>query len=194
MIALLIYGCMDSLPRNIDDACSIFLENKRWFKQAMHAQQRWGVPPSVLLAIIHQESKFLESAKPPRKRILWIFPGPRVSSAHGYAQALDGTWQRYIQKTGNRGADRDDFADAVDFIGWYIDEAWRRNGIAKSDAFNQYLAYHEGHGGFARGSYQTKPQLTGVARQVQKQALRYQAQLDRCGAELVDRRRWWWPF
>ncbi len=28
----------------------------------------------------------------------------------------------YIAATGKRGADRDEFADAVDFIGWYVNE------------------------------------------------------------------------
>ena len=42
------------------------------------------------------------------------------SSAYGYAQALEGTWDDYRKDTGRRGADRDDFADSSDFIGWYM--------------------------------------------------------------------------
>ena len=75
------------------------------------------------------------------------------SSAYGYAQALEGTWDDYRRSTGRRGADRDDFADSSDFIGWYMHGANRVNGVAMHDAYNQYLAYHEGKAGFARGSY-----------------------------------------
>ena len=49
------------------------------------------------------------------------------------------------------GADRDDFNDAIDFIGWYNDQSSRRSKISKSDAYNLYLAYHEGQG--LRASY-----------------------------------------
>jgi len=51
------------------------------------------------MAIIRQESSFQADAQPPRSRILWIIPGPRPSSAYGYSQALDGTWDWYRQAT-----------------------------------------------------------------------------------------------
>ena len=78
------------------------------------------------------------------------------SSAYGYAQALDGTWDDYRQATGRRGADRDDFADASDFIGWYMNEAAPGERLAPHDAYNQYLAYPEGKAGYARGSYRAR--------------------------------------
>ena len=55
-----------------------------------------------------------------------------------------------------------------------------RNGIALSDARNQYLAYHEGHTGFARGSYNSKSWLLRVADQVAARADTYRSQLTRC--------------
>jgi len=143
------------------------------------------VPLPVLLAIIYQESAFQADAQPPRIWYLGFIPGPRPSSAYGYSQALDGTWDRYIAATDNRDADRDEFDDAVDFIGWYINETSKRNRIAKNDAYNQYLAYHEGQGGFAKGSYRKKPWLMKRARQVRQQANRYRAQLSRCESRLI---------
>lgn len=59
------------------------------------------------------------------------------------------------------------------------------NRIAKHDAYSQYLAYHEGQGGFAKGSYRQKPWLMQRARQVRQQADRYRAQLNRCGSRLA---------
>jgi hypothetical protein len=85
----------------------------------------------------------------------------RQSSAFGYSQALDRTWEEYQAETGNRRARRDDINDATDFIGWYTNKSRERNGIPLTDARNQYLAYHEGHNGFARASYNAKPWLLG---------------------------------
>jgi hypothetical protein len=104
----------------------------------------------------------------------------RQSSAYGYAQALDGTWDWYRKETGKRGAKRDRFGDAVDFMGWYMNESNKRNGIAKNDAYNQYLAYHDGHTGFRRGTYRRKAWLVRVAGSVQDRAILYSSQLSRC--------------
>ena len=104
------------------------------------------------------------------------------SSAYGYAQALEGTWDDYRRSTGRRGADRDDFADSSDFIGWYMHGANRVNGVAMHDAYNQYLAYHEGKAGFARGTYRAKSWLPEVARDVEAWAVVYDQQLRSCPA------------
>ena len=182
---LLVASCATAPPRNVEDACAIFAEYGDWLPDARAASRRWGVPLPVLLAIMHQESAFQSDAQPPRRWYLGFIPGPRPSSAYGYSQALDGTWEHYIAATGNRGADRDEFGDAVDFIGWYVNETAQRNRIARSDAYNQYLAYHEGQEGFAKGTYQQKPWLVQRARQVRRQADRYRAQLNRCEPRLA---------
>lgn len=184
-MALLLAACTTAPPGNVNDACAIFAENDDWLPPAKSASQRWGVPLPVLLAIIYYESSFRADAQPPRRWILGFIPGPRPSSAYGYSQALDGTWERYVAATGKRGADRDDFGDAVDFIGWYVNETAQRNRVAKSDAYNQYLAYHEGQEGFARGTHRQKPWLMQRAGQVRQQAERYRAQLNRCQARLA---------
>jgi hypothetical protein len=186
-------GCSTSPPRNPDDICDIFGEKRSWYRSARHSFERWGVPESVQLAVIHQESRFESDARPPRKRILWILPGPRLSSANGYGQALDRTWREYQRSTGNRGADRDDFADVTDFIGWYGQRAYRRAAVPKSDAYRFYLAYHEGPDGYLRGSWKAKHWLQAVAREVAARAGRYQRQYLGCRERLAGYR-WWWPF
>jgi hypothetical protein len=65
-------------------------------------------------------------------------------------------------------------------MGWYMHKSYKRNGIPKSDVYNQYLAYHEGHAGFRRGSYKKKKWLMKIAKSVQKRAINYSAQLARC--------------
>lgn len=179
-VLLAIASCVTEPPRNVNDACAIFAEYRDWLTHSNAASRRWGVPLPVLLAIMHQESAFRADAKPSRRWYLGFIPGPRPSSASGYSQALDGTWERYKIATGNQGADRDEFADAVDFMGWYIDQTARQNRIARHDAYNQYLAYHEGQEGFAKGSYRSKAWLMERAHRVRRQAERYRSQLARC--------------
>ena len=116
LMLMLLAGCTTDPPQNITNSCDIFVDKGGWYRDAKRAQERWGTPIHVQLAIMYQESKFVGDARPPRDHILWIIPWGRISSAYGYAQAKDSTWEWYKDKTGNRGADRDDFEDAVDFI------------------------------------------------------------------------------
>jgi len=135
----------------------------------------------VQMAIIHAESRFIGDARPPHRWALGVIPLGRQSSALGYSQALDGTWDEYRAATGNRSADRDDIRDATDFIGWYTNRSRARNGIALTDPRNLYLAYHEGDAGFARQSYNAKPWLLEVAARVERRARMYDEQLRACG-------------
>ena len=196
LLALCFTGCLGGqpVPENPHNICEIFRENKTWYKNAYSSSRRWGVPIPVMMAVMYQESKFESNAKPPRTTCLWIFPGPRPSSASGYAQALDTTWAEYERYTGNRGADRDDFADALDFIGWYCYMSHIRCKISRKDAYNLYLAYHEGHGGFNRRTYKKKSWLKRVAANVRNRAGTYERQLASCEGEFQRKRPCFWPF
>ena len=81
-----------------------------------------------------------------------------------------------------------DFGDVVDFIGWYGNTAHRRAGIARNDAGALYLAYHEGIGGYSRGSHTEKAWLLPVAWKVDARAGRYQTQYDGCRKSLERKR------
>lgn len=167
-------------PRNLDNACALYDERPHYRRAIEAAERRWGIPAHVLLATIHQESRFVGDARPPYRFALGVIPMGRLSSALGYSQALDGTWQDYLDDVGNRRADRTDIRDATDFMGWYMTLTAERNGVPLIDARNQYLAYHEGHAGFDRGSYNAKPWLLRVADRVADRAAVYQAQLLTC--------------
>jgi hypothetical protein len=104
----------------------------------------------------------------------------RQSTAYGYSQALNGTWEEYEDSTGGRRAKRDDIADATDFMGWYMDQSARSLGISKDDAEAQYLAYHEGRTGYSSQSYLNKPWLVEVAAKVGARSEMYRGQLAYC--------------
>ena len=194
LLVLTMAGCVTAPPRATANVCDIFHEKSGWYDDARDAFDRWGAPIHVQMAIIHQESRFVGDARPPRKRLFWFIPWTHISSAYGYTQALDSTWDWYKRDTGNSWADRDDFADATDFVGWYIDQSHARAGISKWDAYDQYLAYHEGQAGYRRGSYRAKPWLQRTAGRVDARAGRYANQLDGCRAALEHPGHWWWPF
>ncbi len=182
IVALLLSSCA-SPPSKPGDICSIFLEKEDWYASAKASAERWKAPIAVQMAIINHESAFVDDARPPRVRFLGI-PLWRPTSAYGYSQATDSTWERYQKKTGNSGSDRDDFGDAIDFVGWYMQQSQLELGLSKSDAYKQYLAYHEGQGGYQRGSWRDNPSLQNTARKVAATASRYQQQLSSCQTEL----------
>ena len=173
-------GYRYSPPRELDNACAILRERPQYQRAMQRAERKWGVPMHVQMAVIHQESKFVGDARTPFRYALGVIPMGRQSSAYGYAQALDGTWEEYVKESGNRRAQRDRIEDATDFMGWYMTKTAQRNGVPLTDARNQYLAYHEGHSGFARQSYNDKAWLVRVAGNVEARAERYREQLRSC--------------
>lgn len=185
-------GCTSAPPKSSDNICDVFDEKRGWYKDARRAERRWGSDIPTLMAMMYQESTFRPKAKPPRTKILWVIPGPRKSSAFGYAQVKDETWKEYQRMSGNHWASRSYFADAIDFIGWYNAQSKKRVGIDKNDARNLYLAYHEGHGGYKRRTFDQKAWLVGVAGKVEQRARRYREQLKSC--ERRFKGPWWWPL
>ena len=184
--ALLTAGCASLPPPDVSDACTILEDRKSWYDAALKARDRWNLPPSLTLAFIHQESSFKAGAKPPRTKLLGFIPWKRKTSARGYAQAIDATWKQYKKETGNRFARRSSFKYAVDFIGWYNNKSVRTLGISPNDAYNLYLAYHEGWGGYRKKSYLKKEKkwLIGVAKKVAGRKRVYEKQLESCAGRL----------
>ena len=173
-----------SPPRHINDVCRVFDQKSGWFEnwrsEANKTERKYGVPVPVLMATLRKESGFQHNAKPPRTMVLGFIPWKRVSTAYGYSQALDGTWSQYQKETGNRLAKRQNFADAIDFVGWYHAKTSERFGVDKQDAYKLYLAYYFGWSGYSRGDWQEKPGLQRYARETEKMASDYAAQLQEC--------------
>ncbi len=185
-------GCLTARPEHVANICKIFQEYPKWYWAADASEKRWKVPISVMMAVIHQESRFDAGAKPDRTRLLWIIPWKRPSSAYGYSQALNGTWKIYQRQTGRHSAKRDKFGNAIDFIGWYLNRIHRKLKIPAADTYRLYLAYHEGTGNYARGSFRRKSWLLKVAAKVKHRSWAYQAQLNKCRADL--KRKPWYHF
>ncbi|SMN11481.1 FIG01199254: hypothetical protein [uncultured Candidatus Thioglobus sp.] len=190
LLLLLLSGCFSTPAIKVNDICQLMDEEVSWYKAVRASEKKYKVPAYVQLAIIYQESNFASDAKPPREKLFGVIPWFRPTTAYGFAQATDPTWNLYKLKTGNSNADRDDFEDATDFVGWYINRSQKRSGIARNDAYNQYLAYHEGHSGFNRKNHHQKPWLLKVAKKVEENAKRYQQQLKQCKLQLDKNSTW----
>ncbi len=168
-------------PSNLDDACVIVRERPKYLKAMLETERKWHVPVAVQMAFIYQESKFIGNNRTPVQYALGVIPMGRQSSAYGYAQALDGTWDDYRRVSGRRSAKRDDIYHATDFIGWYMSKTLEETGVSLADARNQYLAYHEGRTGFLHGTHKKKSWLLRIADEVAARAVIYDTQLSFCG-------------
>ena len=179
--ALVSCGQNFSAPQNLDDACAIVKERPKYLRAMKATEKKWGVPVPVQMAFIYQESKFIGNNRTPMQYTLGVIPMGRQSSAYGYAQALDGTWDEYRDQQNRRGAKRHDIRAATDFIGWYMNQTVTETGVQLGDAKNQYLAYHEGRTGFLRGSHNSKSWLLRISDEVAGRAAIYDLQLKACG-------------
>ncbi len=116
------------------------------------------------------------------KKLFKVIPYKRPSSSFGYSQAVNGTWEQYKKETGNKLAVRTRFKDSVDFIGWYTNKSSSILKISKTDAFKQYVAYHEGWGNYKH--YKKNKKIINLAKRVEKQSNVYKNQLKECSSSL----------
>ena len=184
ILFIFMIACTSNKQINTADSCIIFEHKKNWYKSSKKSYDKWDTPIALQLAIINQESSFAQFAKPDRKKIFGVIPSSRPSTAFGFAQVTNPTWDWYKKNTGNKNASRANFKDVTDFIGWYTTQSEKIVGIAKNDFYNQYLAYHEGHSGWKKETYLKKEWLIDVAKNVERVAKMYNKQLSNCENQL----------
>lgn len=151
------------------DPCALLAERPHWKSALMETEQHWGIPPSYVLAFMHQESRFNPKAL-------------SKSMAYGYPQAKDATWDWYQLKRRRPLSSRERFDDSADFIGWYAHQNIARNKVRLNQVREQYLAYHEGLGGYEKQSYLAKTWLMEIADKVEQRALDFHFQLKSCNS------------
>ena len=182
-VAILLAACATPVPTKQSNLCEVFKQHPDWYDYARASVREWGTPIHIQMAFVRHESSYRSDARPPFRWFL-IIPLGRASSAKGYAQAQDPVWGEYQEERGRLFKSRSDMEDALDFIGWYNHKTWRELGIPRTDAYNLYLAYHEGKGGYRRGTWKKKPGVQRTAARVRDTAQQYESQLARCESHL----------
>lgn len=185
ILGLQLVGCSHVPSSKIDfnNACSISEFKPQWISAAQNSSKKWKVKVPTILAIVHYESSFQSDAQPKRRYLFGFIPLRRPSSALGYSQALEGTWEKYRKSTGNYRADRESFPDSVDFIGWYFQQAKKKVKITRASDF--YLVYHEGIDGYLKKTFKKKKWLVERANQVSSRAELYKKQISQCQSKIA---------
>lgn len=188
LVSVLLSGCATSShPKHPNNICSIYRQNRSWYKAAMHTEKHWGVPSYVPMAMMYQESGYHSRIKTKHNYVFFgLIPWGRVTSAYGYPQAVNGVWREYQADRG-RFRHRSNFKDAIDFMGWYINNAHKTLGIPRDDAFSQYIAYHDGIGAYRRERGHPSASITRISEGVALRAARYSNQYMRCEKSLRHR-------
>ena len=145
--------------QEVADACLLLKQNRPWHEALRDTARNWGAPMGFQLAVIKQESSFdgerpAASRRPPmvrarrrRTRVIGqgLQPGARIPR---------GRCTRRRPATGAPAATTS--ATSSDFIGWYFSTTGKRTGLGQFDYKGHYLAYHEGAGGYLKGTW-TRP-------------------------------------
>ena len=123
----ILISCASKPPNQQENICSIFEQKSSWYRIVNKSYEKWDAPIHVQMAIMRQESAFQNRIKPERTKLLGLIPWKRKSSALGYSQAIDATWDWYRKENNKPLASRVNFSDAVDFTGWYMNKTLQIN-------------------------------------------------------------------
>ncbi len=135
--------------KHAEKASNELNKHKDWMEYIKASAQNHNIPVSTIVAFIAKESGFNPNSKCPR------------SSARGLAQALEGTWETYQNKTGQPNADQFNPKDSIDFMAWYcrdlinsVNAKIDREGLSQdyklsgADVKNLYISYNQGPAGY----------------------------------------------
>lgn len=120
-------------------------------KTAVHdASLYHGIPEPTVIAMIEMECGFRDKARPMKN-------GKLLSSAVGFSQMTDTTFERYKKDRPNPKADRENPFDGIDMMAWYCRQCIKdvealkpesKYLISPGDTENLYLAYSLGPTGY----------------------------------------------
>jgi hypothetical protein len=95
ILLLSLTACTALTPKNGDDICSTFREKEDWYDDTKNSFEKWGVPISVQMAIMHQESHFVADAQPPRP---WLLGRDGQKSFRKNSDSPQSVWQRLFPR------------------------------------------------------------------------------------------------
>ena len=168
---------------NIDNACLILKQNPDWHRALYRTQLVYRISIPVQLAFVRHESSFNHKARPVNNKKKWFIFNSYKSTAYGFAQVLNGTWDEFQTTFKNKKLKRTNFGHSVEFIGWY-NRKHINSGLDGNNISHLYLAYHEGLGGYKKKTYINKPCLVDYSNSVQKTSIKYSNQISSCNIKV----------
>ena len=145
LLALLVAACAPSVPDRQQDLCAIFQQHPDWYDYAKDAEDEWGVPAPHPHGLRPPRIELPQRcAAAPQVRPLDHPVGPRV-----FRQGIRAGAGPCLERTTRPSAARSSAAartwktPSTSSAGTTTRTS-RQLGIAKTDAYNLYLAYHEG--------------------------------------------------
>ena len=186
---LCLCGChMPIRKAPMRNACDFLYANPRVNQYVRHYAPTPG-KQALTLAFIKHESGFQAKARPVKKWLIrgWI-PWTYHSSARGYAQITDATWQDFSQAQ-NGLVSRYALVDHIHFINWYFYKH-ERHLSNPGNFYEAYFLYHDGPAGYYQKKYRRSHRLHRFTQRVAADAQRYQHQLANCQQVLAWQARW----
>jgi hypothetical protein len=156
----------------VRDVCDLMAAREGWRAVLAEVDQRWGVSPGTVIAVLDQESRLRADARGQGAG------GANPDRNFGYAQANRRTWAWFLRQSGWEGStSRTDFEASAHFVGWHFSHVGARNGVAPGNIQANYLIYKQGEGGYRRGA---SASARALAARVARAAARHDAQLAGC--------------
>jgi|AntRauTorckE5430_2_1112549.scaffolds.fasta_scaffold00318_18 hypothetical protein len=158
--------------------CHVIQSNWGWARALKRVSKDYDISPGLLLSVIYHESGFRPNVRPKPYMVFGVIPW-QVSSAYGYGQIKQETWDWYKSHNPGWFQSRTQFPDTLNFIGWYY-SLFLKKTETKTVHRDFYLAYHEGLGGYQRGTYHGNDWLIKKAESVALRAKLYDEKLNDC--------------
>ena len=148
-----------SVPKNTVNACAIFNEKYLLYKFAKATERKWGAPIEFRWQLLERKVDMIGLRDQKEQNYLKSFLGKEKSSFLGYSQAIENTWETY-KSTGKKYVTRVLFKDSSDFVGWYVDQTYRKMKVSKTTILNNiYIIIMVGPNNLGRNQFLTQKQL-----------------------------------
>lgn len=132
------------------DMCAYYARYPKRYKVQKQYEGASGLSMIDVHTLLELESSVTPYAVPWKKQKRFGLTVLKAqSSAYGYAQVLNATWQDYEQSYPGFWLYRSNFYDSIHFAHWYRNAF--HSSLKASTLYEFYLLYHDGPGRYQRG-------------------------------------------
>ena len=163
----------------LSNICDYYYQYPNRYRSQKTLAAQGMLPLTDVHAILLSESS-LEAFSAPRGS---FFQKPK-STAYGYAQVVDGTWQDFTEGHPENWLFRVNFYDSVAFIQWY--RMAHGHLLRSTRLYDYYLLYHDGPKHYIARSFKSQK----LAQKVEHLAMDMRRDFSRCEAKVQWKANW----